>query len=224
MGRSLRLHRVLRQSSSSTTMPQLVAWSASNCSGDCAALNRPLRNLVLREVSAFVSSRIAWPPRSRTWRSRRDILLEGLELARPLYPEPHLAKPLGENHSVPACDSGNVRELGRPDRSQGIRQPFLPCAPFDVPVIRSLRCRRAAGRAPRRQTPREDWACPSDRPVFENDGSRGIGGNVRLVRDQHDSSASLIEPLQDCQNLLAGTRVEVARGLVSKYQTGRIDQ
>ena len=51
----------------------------------------------------------------------------------------------------------------------------------------------------------------------------GVGGHVRIVRDQDDGDALGVEPLEHPQDFNARVRIEVARRLVGQEEHGPID-
>jgi hypothetical protein len=62
-------------------------------------------------------------------------------------------------------------------------------------------------------------------PVLQSDQAPRKGGNVVLMRDEHNCNALLlIELLENAHDLAAGLRVEIASGFVSQYQLGIIHQ
>ena len=62
-------------------------------------------------------------------------------------------------------------------------------------------------------------------PVLQSNHSPRKGGNVVLMRDEHNCNALLlIELLETAHDLAAGSRVEIASGFVSQYQLVIIHQ
>ena len=102
------------------------------------------------------------------------------------------------------------------------------------PLVRSTRCdgkgKAIAGSAsppPRRvrsRPPLDDLLVAPDQAVAHVDDAPGVGRDVRLVGDQDDGLAGVVELLEDADDLLRGARVEVAGGLVGEQDRRVGDQ
>ena len=60
-----------------------------------------------------------------------------------------------------------------------------------------------------------------DSPVANGHGTVGLGGNARVVRDEYDGLAALLELVEGFHDERPGCRVQVSRGLVGQ-DDGRI--
>src|SRR5262249_37959440 len=71
---------------------------------------------------------------------------------------------------------------------------------------------------------RGDGPIVHDEAVAEHHRALRVLGDVRLVRDENDRLAVVVEPLEDRHDLLRGLRVEVSGRLVGQDELGIVDQ